>query len=274
MKDNIGLCAYAVAQLGRPYWFGTYGQFSSKKVLDEKRKSYPKYYKAKDFENQFGYKVHDCSGLIKGYMMSPNNEAPAEYNAKYDINADTMINSCKITGTVGNIPEVGGLLVWRPGHVGIYIGNGIVIEARGHNYGVVRSVLKNRDFKKWGVLPFIQYVGYEEFVDRLYGVFFNRDADADGEKFWVERLKNGVSTPTDVIKGFAQSAEFENKQKDDEEYVTILYKAFFDRAPDELAFWVNITKTYGRGVTLDGFSMSQEWQNTSKYITDLSRIYH
>lgn len=44
------------------------------------------------------------------------------------------------------------------GHVGVYIGNGKVIEARGHKYGVVETNLVGRGWKQWGKLDWIDYV--------------------------------------------------------------------------------------------------------------------
>ena len=47
----------------------------------------------------------------------------------------------------------------------------------------------------------------EEYVDMLYRVFMNREADAGGRAHWVEYLDNGVSREY-VFRGFAQSAEY------------------------------------------------------------------
>ena len=71
-KTNKGLVAYAKAQVGKPYWFGCFGQKSSLGLLASKRKQYPSYYTANDFNKQIGVKVHDCVGLIKGYLWCDN----------------------------------------------------------------------------------------------------------------------------------------------------------------------------------------------------------
>ena len=76
-KTANGLVAYGLAQVGRPYWYGTYGQVSDANLLSAKRSQYSQYYQAPDFPQQYGQKVHDCSGLIKGYMMSDGPDAPA-----------------------------------------------------------------------------------------------------------------------------------------------------------------------------------------------------
>ena len=66
-KSSDYLCKYAEAQLGRPYWRGTFGQHASPALLAYERRRFPDSYKAKDFETQAkdGQKVHDCCGLVK-----------------------------------------------------------------------------------------------------------------------------------------------------------------------------------------------------------------
>ena len=50
-----------------------------------------------------------------------------------------------------------GVLVHMPGHVGVYIGGGKVIEARGTMYGVVKTKVMGRGWTKWSQSPFIEY---------------------------------------------------------------------------------------------------------------------
>ena len=45
-KTNIGLVEYAKAQLGLPYWYGTYGQISSEELYKRKKAQYPRNYTA------------------------------------------------------------------------------------------------------------------------------------------------------------------------------------------------------------------------------------
>lgn len=159
-KTSKGLVEYVKAQLGRPYWYGTFGQKSSKALYLQKKNQYPNYYTASDYSTQYGEKVHDCIGLIKGYIWS---SSPDDTSPKYssngcpDINEEGMYNSAKVKGEISTMPEKTGILVFKPNHVGVYIGNGKVIEARGHAYGVVKTNLKDRDFTKWCECPYISY---------------------------------------------------------------------------------------------------------------------
>ena len=106
---------------------------------------------------QYGQKVHDCSGLIKGYLFC---DTPNSFYSKYDAEIDGGIDleHCSEKGYLNTLPDVPGILVFMPGHIGVYIGEGKVIEARGHEYGVVETNLKDRSWTKWGMLDWIDYV--------------------------------------------------------------------------------------------------------------------
>ena len=75
-KTNGGLVEYCKAQIGRPYWYGTFGNTASASLYEAKKKQYPKYYTAKDYASQYGQRVHDCAGLIKGYLWSATPDSP------------------------------------------------------------------------------------------------------------------------------------------------------------------------------------------------------
>ena len=159
-KTNTGLVEYCKAMLGKPYWWGTFGQKATKDLYEQKKKQYPRYYKDTDFEKQFGQRVHDCIGLIKGYLWSEDTESKPVYcsNGFKDVSADTYYTQCRRKGMIGSIPDVAGIAVFMPGHVGVYIGDGKVIEARGHKYGVVTTNLKDRSWTKWAYIDEIEYV--------------------------------------------------------------------------------------------------------------------
>lgn len=155
-KTAKGLVAYAKAQLGRPYWYGSFGQAASREFYEQKKKQYPDRYDwAYDGENR---KVHDCVGLIKGYLWceNPEDSAPV-YDAGQDKSANAMYTACKTKGEISTMPDVPGILVFFPGHVGVYIGGGEVIEARSRRYGVYKTKLKDRPWKTWGYCPYITY---------------------------------------------------------------------------------------------------------------------
>ena len=155
-KTAMGLVEYAFAQLGRPYWYGTFGQGASKALYNQKKNQYPKQYEW-DYQEETE-KVHDCVGLIKGYLWSENPEDKnPTYDPAQDKSANALYTACKSKGEMSTMPEVPGILVFFPGHVGVYIGGGEVIEARSRRYGVYKSKLADRPWKTWGYCPYISY---------------------------------------------------------------------------------------------------------------------
>lgn len=144
-KTNSGLCAYARAKVGCYYWMGTYGQLASKSLYNAKKKQYPKYYTASDFEKQIANpkQVFDCAGLIKGYLWTDSIDGKPKYNSKSDYGATGFYNSAKSKGKISTFKKINGQLVFKgtadkKSHVGIYC-DGYVYEAKGHAYGVIKS---------------------------------------------------------------------------------------------------------------------------------------
>lgn len=161
MKTNSGLVAYAKAQLGKPYWYGTYGQEATSILYASKKNQYPSYYTANDFNTQFGKKVHDCIGLIKGYLWSDNENAQPKYNAEQDKSASGMYKISTEKGTMDSFPAYNGTLVYMGSsvdkiyHVGVYV-DGYVIEAQGHSTGVVKTIFSKTRWQYWSQCPFIE----------------------------------------------------------------------------------------------------------------------
>ncbi len=155
-KTARGLVEYVIAQLGRPYWYGTFGQAACLELYLQKKNQYPNQY-TWDYDGTTA-KVHDCVGLIKGYLWGngPEDTDPV-YNVAQDLSANMMRSACKTKGEMATMPEIPGLLVFFDRHVGVYIGNGEVVEARSRKYGVYKSKLANRPWTSWGYCPYITY---------------------------------------------------------------------------------------------------------------------
>lgn len=160
-KTNTGLVSYARANLGNPYWYGTFGQTGTQALLDSKRHQYPSFYtnaRYAECKKDIGKRVHDCVGLIKGYLWSDGSTAAPKYNAAQDVSANGMLSRCVEHGNIGKLPEIPGILVFMDGHVGVYEGNGYVIECTvSCGGGVVRTALKSRPWVHWGKCPWISY---------------------------------------------------------------------------------------------------------------------
>ena len=100
------------------------------------------------------------------------------------------------------------------------------------------------------------------FVTRFYQLCLDRDPDAAGLQGWTNDLLNQIKTGADVAKGFIYSPEFIAKNTTNAEYLTILYKAFFNRDPDQAGWntWLSeLNSGKDRGEVLDGFIYSQEF---------------
>lgn len=159
-KTNSGLVAYCKAQVGKPYWMGTFGQTACNALYQQKKAQYPDYYTAKDFEKQFGQRVHDCVGLIKGYLWSDTPTSAPKYNANQDVGADGMFKKCTVSGKISTFQKIPGQCVFKgtdskKSHIGVYVGNDTVIEAKGHKYGVVCSNITD-NWKYWGQCCWIE----------------------------------------------------------------------------------------------------------------------
>jgi cell wall-associated NlpC family hydrolase len=170
-KTGAGLAAWSeniITANTHVYWYGTYCNPCTESRLAGKTKQYPSHYKA---SRQATYKKHilqgktctDCIGLIKGYYWEDNGEIKYKRNSLPDTSASGMYRAAKIKDKITSIPEIPGLLVWTKdkGHVGIYVGGGYIVEARGFSYGVQRNKLSARSFAYWGMCPYIKYTTEE-----------------------------------------------------------------------------------------------------------------
>lgn len=164
-KNNLDLAAYAVQawENNWGYVWGTYGNVLTEPLFAYKLKQYPDGVgKYKDFiqANWLNRRTADCVGLIKGYGWLDASSGTIRYgtNGMPDYGANQMYQSATIKGPMSTMPEIKGLAVWKSGHIGIYIGNGYVIEAMGTKYGVVRTKVAGRGWQGWCKLPSITYI--------------------------------------------------------------------------------------------------------------------
>lgn len=106
----------------------------------------------------------------------------------------------------------------------------------------------------------------QSFVKRFYIKVLERQPDISGLDSWTNHLISKTKTGTDVAIGFILSSEFISKEKNNEEFVHILYSAFFNRPADTGGFNTWITQLNlgtSRNEVLHSFLHSQEFINLS-----------
>ena len=169
IKNNLDIVKWAIhaQEKGWGYVYGTYGSVLDETLLTSKIAQYPDEVGGyEDFirQNWLGGRTADCVGLIKGYGWYNTETAQIEIgaNGMPDIGADTMYKNAVEKGTIDTIPEIPGLAVWHEGHIGIYIGNGEVIQAANTNAGVIRTPIGQSGWTHWLKVPYIKYIEESE----------------------------------------------------------------------------------------------------------------
>lgn len=154
--------AKAAASQKWGYVYGTYGTVLTETLLSSKASQYPDEVGGNEEfirQNWLGRRTADCVGLIKGYgwYNAENGQTEIGANGMPDIGADTMYNNATEKGTIDTIPETSGLAVWHEGHIGIYIGNGEVVQAANTKAGVIKTKLGGSGWTHWLKIPYISY---------------------------------------------------------------------------------------------------------------------
>lgn len=146
------------------YVLGGFGQLLTKANINAacenynyNRLRYSMYKKAN--ESSASVRMFDCSGLVKGILWGASTESLPKYgsNGIKDLNADGMHKLCYgITDKMNDLKP--GMLLFLPGHVGIYAGNGKVIECTPKwENGVQYTKIEQRQWRVAGYLPYIHY---------------------------------------------------------------------------------------------------------------------
>lgn len=166
MPDKIkaaDLVAYAREAVGGGYCYGASGQVCSQKQREIWAEDNPS-----ARENLLGVcakwdgkKVWDCSGLFRGAWREL---------LKYRSGGATTIFKTWMTetGPISNMPDTPGIAVFRANesnpatkdHTGLYVGGGLVVDARGSSAGVVIGTLASYGrWTHWGKFEDVDYSG-------------------------------------------------------------------------------------------------------------------
>lgn len=164
VKNNYDLVTY-VTNAYNNHWgyvYGTYGNVLTNEIYEQKLAQFPdNIMPYSDFilQNWAGSRTADCVGLIKGYGWLDVDTLSFSIgsNNMPDLSANDMYAAAATKGTMDSFPDLPGIAVWQDGHIGVYIGNGEVIEAMGTLYGVVKTELSKGKWIGWCYIPSISY---------------------------------------------------------------------------------------------------------------------
>ena len=166
MSQAANIKAYALAQLGRPYVLGTQGP------------------------NTF-----DCSGLV----YAAYRHAGVKWRTGGVFPRLTANDYYRAAARIGAPERIGDLAFWLGAsghcyHVGIYLGDGWCIEARGRAWGVVKYKLDDplhgtiKRKAVWGRFPWVGLEGDDMTEEELIKLIDAR-IDARREMVWSETVE-------------------------------------------------------------------------------------
>lgn len=159
---------------GWGYIYGTWGKLWTEALQQAATREQTKRYGSR----WIGHMVTDCSGLIRWALKQLGEDIVHHATYQYTDRCRAkgkLINGLREDGTM---PLPGTEVFLQGGeekihHCGVYVGNGICIEAKGTQYGVVTSKLDHWDH--WGELKMIDYSKAAELEN---GVIPEAPADA------------------------------------------------------------------------------------------------
>lgn len=159
------LISWCRCKVGGGYVYGTVGETCTQAVLDRCQRMYgaimgSTYYTARSAK-WLGKWVCDCSGLLKAARKQLD-------GVWADVSAQGTYDQCQnARGAIKDMPAKPGAFVFMYGkdsagrmrmvHVGLYIGKGEVIEARGADYGIVITKLKDRSWTHYGLATHVVF---------------------------------------------------------------------------------------------------------------------
>ena len=177
-RKATGLVAFCETKLGTPYVYGAKGEILTEERLKTLKKQNPSMYSSKYLAKArkfIGQRCTDCSGLISWYT--------GVIRGSYNFH-DTATEKVPI----GALDEsMIGWALWKPGHIGVYVGNGYCIEAKGIDYGTIKSRVKDTAWQKVLKLKDIDYS-----VEPVYTEGFKRAAD--GKCWWYQYEDGSYAT--------------------------------------------------------------------------------
>ncbi len=176
-------------------------------------------------DDTFGF---DCSGLVKGLLWGWCGDKTATYggavykaNGVPDISANGLISVCKDVSTDFSVIEIGEV-VWKSGHIGIYVGGGLSVECTYRWKDGVQITACNtsrpghnsRVWTKHGRLPYISYTGAtEDVASAVFHGFDSAPAPQQAHVFalTMPRQRGELVTALQCLLNYAGYTDAEDK---------------------------------------------------------------
>lgn len=111
-------------------------------------------------------------------------------------------------------------------------------------------------------ITFIELEKTLAFIDRMYTIILDRQADAPGKTYWLESFKTGRESGASILEKFLLSEEIKTQNLTNKEFITRCYRALFDREADEegYAYWLKfLEQGVSRRYVVHGFFTSKEY---------------
>jgi hypothetical protein len=168
MIKSSQIITWVKSHVGNGYVYGSIGQACTVDLLKQCQTQYGAsmgngYYQLNgDYTKGrcgkwIGKWVCDCSGLFKAARIALS-------GVWQDVSAQGTYDQCAKRGVINAMPLMPGCSVYmyssgkgRMVHVGMYVGSGFVVEARGADYGIVITKLSERAWTHWGLLDWLEY---------------------------------------------------------------------------------------------------------------------
>lgn len=173
------LVAFVKGKLGTPYVYGAKqttdaGRAMTKSEYTYLRQAYPNYVHDSDAA-KIGKVCVDCSGLISWCTHLLRG------SGSYKDTAKKVLPISRISEAVP------GCALWKQGHIGVYIGNGWCVEARGSSYGTVMTRVADRPWTHILWLLDVDYAGHEAPT-----VVEKKTAQEWANRYLATEIKQGV----------------------------------------------------------------------------------
>ncbi|MCL1963460.1 MAG: C40 family peptidase [Firmicutes bacterium] len=159
-KTAAEFVAGAKALIGSKYWYGCSGEEPTAALLESKIRQFPGIWTPARIEKARGEigkcrHVLDCVGLVRK-AAGKERDRDALYT-----NAEGLRQKSN-PQPIATLPENPGVCLFirsrngKPGHVGVYIGNGRVVESYNFRQCADRPISAQK-WEQWGRIPWVDY---------------------------------------------------------------------------------------------------------------------